>query len=82
MAYEDNSVHSVQSALKWYHDKYGKPSAMRLVTMLSTATGCVCVLAGIVGMFAGLHDAGTAMVTGAGMTGLGEVAKAFQSRRE
>ncbi len=68
--------------MKWYHDSKGKPSTMRIVTMFAGITGCVAVLSGIVAMFIGLTEAVPIAGIGAGMTGLGEVAKAWQSKGE
>ena len=52
--------------MSWYKNKYGKASTMRIIAMMCAVTGCVAVIAGVVG----------------GMAGIGEVAKAWQSKGE
>jgi len=66
--------------MRWYHDKDGKPSTMRIVAMLSTVTGCVALIAGGVALFLRIPDAVQYAALGAGMAGLSEVSKAWQSR--
>jgi len=65
---------------KWYQDGEGNTSSMRIVTMLSTVTGCVAVVGGVVGMFLGHPESTVIAGVGGGMTGLGEIAKAWQAK--
>ena len=58
----------------------GEFSSLRLCVVLSTITGCICVLSGVVALYMGLQDAGVAMTVGAGMSGVGELAKAMQAK--
>ena len=58
----------------------GEFSSLRLCVVVSTMTGCACVIAGIVALFMSLHDAGTALAIGGGMAGVGELAKAIQAK--
>lgn len=66
--------------MKWYQDKEGSTSSMRIMAMLSTVTGCAAVGAAIVAMFMGIADAASIGTIGAGMAGLGEVSKAWQAK--
>lgn len=68
--------------MKWYQDGEGNVSSMRIIAMLSGFTGCIAVLAGVAGMFAGIPESVAIAGTGAGMAGLGQVSKAWQSRNE
>jgi hypothetical protein len=68
--------------MKWYHDKTGKPSTMRIIAMMCAVTGCVAVLAGVVAMFFHIPESVAIAGVGGGMAGLGEVAKAWQSKGE
>ncbi|MCH8517480.1 MAG: hypothetical protein LAT68_14235 [Cyclobacteriaceae bacterium] len=68
--------------MKWYHDKAGKPSTMRIIAMVSSMTGCAAMVAGGIALFMGVADAVQYAALGAGMAGLGEVAKAWQSKGE
>lgn len=67
---------------KWYQDKSGGVSAMRIVTMMSSLTGCAAVVAGGVALFLRIPDAVQYAALGAGMTGLGEIAKSWQAGKE
>jgi hypothetical protein len=67
--------------MKWYQDSDGDVSSMRIMAMMSSATGCVCVIAAIVGFFLRHPDTILLAGIGAGMTGLGEVAKAWQASK-
>jgi hydroxyethylthiazole kinase-like sugar kinase family protein len=53
---------------------------MRIMAMMSSVTGCLCVIAAVVGFFLRHPDTILLAGVGAGMTGLGEVAKAWQAR--
>lgn len=66
--------------MKWYQDHEGNTSSMRIAVMLTTITGCATVVAGVVALFLRIPEAIAAIGAGAGMTGLGEVAKAWQAR--
>ena len=68
--------------LKWWQDRRGKASTMRIIAMMSSVTGCVALLAGGVGLFMQIPDSVQFAALGAGMTGLGEVSKAMQARGE
>lgn len=68
--------------VKWYEKSPGHTSAMRIIAMVCAVTGCVAVTAAIVGMFLQRPDAAHIGTVGAGMAGLGEVAKAWQARGE
>lgn len=65
--------------MNWYHDKEGKPSAMRMIAMLCAVTGCAAVLAGVVAMFMRIPESVPIAGVGAGMAGLGELAKSWQA---
>ena len=67
--------------MKWYHDKTGKPSTMRIVTMISSIVGCAAVVAGGVALFMRVPDAVQYAALGAGMTGIGEIAKSWQASK-
>jgi hypothetical protein len=71
----------MEDMMRWYHDKDGKPSTMRIVAMLSTVTGCVALIAGGVALFLRIPDAVQYAALGAGMTGLGEIAKSWQASK-
>lgn len=64
---------------KWYQDREGGTSSMRIIAMLCVVTGCAAVAAGAVAMFMGIPESVAIAGVGAGMAGLGEVAKAWQS---
>lgn len=66
--------------MSWYKDAKGKTSAMRIIAMMCAATGCIAVLAGVAGMFMQIPESVAIAGVGGGMAGLGEVAKAWQSR--
>ena len=70
------------SKIKWYEKSAGNTSAMRIIAMMCAATGCLAVLAGVVGMFMGIAESVAIAGVGGGMAGLGEVAKAWQARGE
>jgi len=67
--------------LKWYHDREGKASAMRIIAMMCAVTGCVAVLAGTVAMFLSIPESVAIAGAGAGMAGLGELAKSWQASK-
>ena len=67
---------------KWYESKPGYTSTMRIITMLCAVTGCAAVLAGTVAMFMSIPESIGVAGVGAGMAGLGEIAKAWQSKGE
>lgn len=68
--------------VKWYERSPGNTSAMRIIAMLCAVTGCVAVIAGVVGMFFSIPESVAIAGVGGGMAGLGEVAKAWQSKGE
>ena len=70
------------SKTKWYEKSQGNTSAMRIIAMMCAATGCVAVIAGVVGMFMSIPESVAIAGVGGGMAGLGEVAKAWQARGE
>lgn len=65
--------------MKWYHDKEGKPSTMRIVTMMCAVTGCLAVMLYILAAFLRVPMDVQVVIVGGGMAGLGEVAKAWQA---
>jgi hypothetical protein len=65
--------------MKWYHDASGNVSSMRIMAMLSTVTGCAAVASAVVGFFIGNPQAVMLATVGAGMSGLGEISKAWQA---
>ncbi len=67
---------------KWYEFKKGQTSAMRVIAMLCAVTGCIAVLSGVVAMFLSIPESIGIAGVGAGMAGLGEIAKAWQSKGE
>ena len=66
--------------MKWYEDKTGNASSMRIMSMISTVVGSIAVLAGVVITASGNGDGVTIAATGAGMSGLGEIAKSWQAK--
>lgn len=68
--------------IKWYEKSAGHTSAMRIIAMMCAVTGCVAVLAGSTAMFLGIPESVAIAGAGAGMAGLGELAKAWQSSKE
>lgn len=73
-------IATVETVRKWFQDGAGNTSSMRIMAMMSTVTGCVAVLAGITLVALGIEGGVTIAATGAGMSGLGEVAKSWQAR--
>lgn len=67
--------------MKWYHDEKGNVSSMRIMAMMSTITGCIAVLGGVVLTFMGSANGVHLATVGAGMTGLGELSKAWQAQK-
>jgi len=67
---------------KWYEREPGHTSAMRIIAMMSAVTGCATVIAGVVGMFLGYGEAVAIAGVGGGMSGLGELSKAWQAKSE
>ena len=65
---------------KWYQDREGGTSTMRIIAMVSSLTGCAALVAGGVALFMQLPDAVQYAALGAGMTGLGEIAKSWQAK--
>lgn len=65
---------------RWYQDKDGDTSSMRIIAMMAGVTGCVAVFAYIVGAFTGVMIDVQLAVAGAGMAGIGEVSKAWQAK--
>ena len=72
---------SVRNPLKWYHDALGDVSFMRIVAMWGACVGTTLCIAGIFAMFFNIDSATTAMMTGAGLFSIGELAKAFQAQK-
>ena len=68
--------------IRWYEKRVGHASAMRIIAMICAVTGCIAVLAGAVGMFLRIPESVAIAGAGAGMAGLGEIAKAWQSSKE
>ena len=68
--------------MSWYKNKEGKTSAMRIIALVCAITGCIAVLSGVVAMFLKIPESVPMAGIGAGMAGLGEVAKAWQSKGE
>ena len=68
--------------MSWYKNKDGKASAMRIIAMMCAVTGCLAVIAGVVGMFMSIPESVAIAGVGGGMAGIGEVAKAWQSKGE
>ena len=66
---------------KWYQGPDGGTSTMRIVTMLSSVVGCAAVVAGGVALFLRVPDAVQYAALGAGMTGIGEIAKSWQASK-
>ena len=66
----------------WYLDHTGKPSTMRIIAMMSSVVGCLAVVAGVVALFLRIPEAVAMSAIGAGMTGLGEISKAWQKSKE
>ena len=67
--------------MKWFQDEKGNVSSMRIMAMFSTVTGCVAVLAGVVVTILGNAQGVPLATVGAGMTGLGEISKAWQAQK-
>lgn len=67
---------------KWYESKSGHTSTMRILAMLCGVTGCMAVMAGVVAMFMSIPESIGIAGVGAGMAGLGELSKAWQSKGE
>ena len=67
---------------KWYQDNSGGASTMRIISMVSSMTGCAALVAGGVALFMQIPDAVQFAALGAGMTGLGEIAKSWQAGKE
>jgi len=84
----------VTMAKRWYQDRDGGTSTMRIITMVSSLTGCVAVAIGALtviaamwltvrgadGMIEYARQAIALAGLGAGMTGLGEIAKSWQAK--
>ena len=68
--------------VKWYEKRAGHTSAMRIIAMVCAVTGCIAVLAGAAGMFLRIPESVAIATAGAGMAGLGELAKAWQAGKE
>lgn len=66
--------------MKWFQDLQGNVSSMRIMAMMSTTVGCLAVVAGVVAMFMGINESIAIAGVGAGMAGLGEIAKAAQAK--
>ena len=68
--------------VKWYERSQGHTSAMRIIAMVCAVTGCLAVLSGVVGMFMRIPESVAIVGAGAGMAGIGEIAKAWQASGE
>jgi hypothetical protein len=68
--------------MKWYEQKDGIISSMRIIVMMSAFVGNVVVLAGAVAVFMGKPEGVGLAGIGAGMASVGSVAKAYQARGE
>ncbi|MCH8476363.1 MAG: hypothetical protein LAT56_00260 [Wenzhouxiangella sp.] len=66
--------------LKWYHNEQGKPSSMRILTMLGGVVGTVVIFSYLIGLPLGVDYGTEALFAGAGMIVGGEGFKAAQSR--
>ena len=66
--------------MKWFQNKEGDTSSMRILAMMSTVTGSVAVLGSIAAMFMKMDGALALAGIGAGMTCAGEWAKALQAK--
>jgi hypothetical protein len=67
---------------KWYENKPGETSAMRIIAMEAVQLGALVVLSGVIGFFARIPDAVIVMSTGAGIVALALGAKAWQAQAE
>ena len=65
----------------YLEDSAGNKSTMRLIAVWGAGVGSLLCLAGAVAMFCGLESASVAMGAGAGLFGIGELAKAAQAQR-
>ena len=70
-----------QTDSNYVKDEKGNVSSMRIMAMLSTVTGCAAVMSGIVVTFMGNSQGVPLATVGAGMTGLGELSKAWQAQK-
>jgi hypothetical protein len=68
--------------IKWYEKREGHVSAMRIIAMMCAVTGCLAVIAGTIAMFMRIPESVAITGAGAGMAGVGEVAKAWQASKE
>jgi len=68
--------------MKWFNDQKGKVSALRIIVVPAGVLGMLLVIAGAIAMFLKLPDAGTAIVSGAGMVATAQGAKAWQAQAE
>ena len=66
---------------KWYQDQAGGTSTMRIISMMAAVTGCVGVIFGGVIIVMGFPEGAQLATVSAGMAGLGEISKAWQSSR-
>jgi hypothetical protein len=55
---------------------------MRVIVMMVSITGCAIAVAGTVALFLGIDGAESVVVTGAGMAGISNLAKAWQAQAE
>lgn len=67
---------------KWWQDDRGNMSSLRLIVVPGAYIGFITILAGLVGMYLSLPDAGTAMTVGAGIVATSQGAKAWQKGSE
>lgn len=68
--------------IKWYEIAGGQTSGMRVIVMMVSITGCAIAAAGTVALFLGISGAESVVVTGAGMAGISNLAKAWQAQAE
>jgi hypothetical protein len=71
-----------RTTTKWYERSPGNTSAMRIISMMCAGTGCTAVIGGGALVFLGHPEGAQIATVGAGMAGLGEVAKAWQAKGE
>ena len=72
----------MQNGKKWYESEKNRSSAMRIMSMISTITGCVVALLGAIIVWAGIPEGVQVSLAGAGMSGIGEISKMNQRKSE
>ena len=67
---------------RWYESQAGRSSALRIMAMISTITGCIAVILGAYIVYTG-NDAGSQIaIAGAGMASATSFAKELQRKSE